>query len=90
MKSLEATAKVFGRGVGRTFLQKGFPTTSDVLVRNKMPPGRIRLSTLKVDINSFTIQELIGRPCWLAPILFGTNFANDNMINCIFFCPERA
>ena len=35
MKSLEATAKVFGRGVGRTSvsetqLQKGFPTTSDI------------------------------------------------------------
>ena len=44
-----SAAKVFGRGVGRTFLQKGFPTASDKIVPEKLPTGRRLLSTFKVD-----------------------------------------
>ena len=75
-----SAAKVFGRGVGRTFLQKGFPTASDLLVRKEMPPGYYGLSISKVDnlsnflspVEVFWIPHLesereslvVGKPFW--------------------------
>ena len=75
-----SAAKVFGRGVGRTFLQKGFPTTSEGLASKKMPTGWIRLSTFKIynisnflsPVEVFWLSHLfnrckslaVGKPFW--------------------------